>query len=40
MLPRTDHDVVDMIDRGKFQDRRRRIDGLEDMRRKPVFIQF
>jgi hypothetical protein len=32
--------VIDMIGSGKFQDRRRRIDGLQHMHRKPVFIEL
>ena len=40
ILPRADDDMIDMIDFGKFQDRRRGIDGLQHMDRKPVFIEL
>ena len=40
ILARADDDMIDMIDFGKFQDRRRGIDGLEDVYREPVFIEL
>ena len=37
---RTDDDVVDMIDIGEFQDRRRRIDRLEHVHREPALVEL
>ena len=32
--------MIDMIDFGEFQNRRRGVDGLEDVHREPVFIEL
>jgi hypothetical protein len=40
ILARADHDMIDLIDRGEFQDRGCRIDRFQHMHREPALIEF
>ena len=40
MLPRADHDMIDMIGFGELQDRGRGIDGLQHVNRQPAVVEL